>query len=360
MRRPRLKAPAFLPVAYYHCVSRVVNREFVFGEQEKDKLVEYMRLYERFGGLRVISYCIMSNHFHILVEVPQRPDAAALPNDAGLVAKVRSCLGDKPANELAWQLELHRKQENTSAAEELREKWFCRMWDVSAFMKVLKQRFSQWFNGRHARRGTLWEDRFRSVLVEGKGQALQAMAAYIDLNPVRAKTCDDPKDYRWCGYAEAVAGGKEAREAVGFLAGLNPHGGIKPEAAGNTRPTESLRRWRCHLYGIPESKARQEEETSKGEMAAVYRDRIPRDKALEVLARGGKLSQADYLRCKVRYFSDGAVIGGKAFVEEMFAAFRDRFGPKRKDGARPLRGLAGDSKEDRLFNFRQLRTGVFG
>jgi putative transposase len=126
------------------------------------------------------------------------------------------------------------------------------------------------------------------------------------------------------------------------------------------KPKEALRRWRCHLFGIPENESRQKDEASKGEMAAIYRDRIPREKALEVLARGGKLSQADYLRCKVRYFSDGAVIGGKAFVDEMFAAFRDRFGPKRKDGARPLRGLAGDSPDDRLFNLRQLRTGVFG
>lgn len=94
-------------------------------------------------------------------------------------------------------------------------------------------------------------------------------------------------------------------------------------------------------------------------LASIFRDRIPWEKALEVLKRGGKLSEADYLRCKVRYFSDGAVIGGKAFVEDMFAAFCDRFGPKRKDGARPLRGLAG-KPEDRLFNFRQLRTGVFG
>ena len=360
MRRPRLKAPAFLPVAYYHCVSRVVNREFVFGEEEKDKLVEYMRLYERFGGLRVISYCIMSNHFHILVEIPQRPDETDLPNDAGLVAHVRSCLGDKLANELGWQLELHRKQENTTAAEELRDKWFSRMWDISAFMKVLKQRFSQWFNGRHARRGTLWEDRYRSVLVEGKGQALRAMAAYIDLNPVRAKICDDPKDYRWCGYAEAVAGGKEAREAVAFLAAIHPHGGMKPAAAAAPSPKESLRRWRCHLFGIPENEARQKNEAAKGDMADVYRDRIPRERALEVLARGGKLSQADYLRCKVRYFSDGAVIGGKAFVDEMFAALRQRFGPKRKDGARPMRGLAGNAPDDRLFNLRQLRKGVFG
>jgi len=186
------------------------------------------------------------------------------------------------------------------------------------------------------------------------------MAAYIDLNPVRAKICDDPKDYRWCGYAEAVAGGKESREAIEFLAAIHPHGGMKPEAVVAPTPKEALRRWRCHLFGIPENEARQAAEVTKGDMATVYRDRIPREKALEVLARGGKLSEADYLRCKVRYFSDGAVIGGKAFVNEMFAAFRNRFGPKRQDGARPLRGLAGESADDRLFNFRQLRKGVFG
>ena len=273
----------------------------------------------------------------------------------------RYCLGDKLANGLEWELSHHRGQGNLEAAEALRESWFGRMWNVSTYMKVLKQRFSQWFNGRHSRRGTLWEDRYRSVLVEGRGQALRAMVAYIDLNPVRAKLCDDPKDYRWCGYAEAVAGGKEAREAVAFLAALNPHGGMKSERdTAAVKPKEALRRWRCHLFGIPENGSRQKGEASKGEMDAIYRDRIPREKALEVLARGGKLSQADYLRCKVRYFSDGAVIGGKAFVDEMFAAFRDRFGPKRKDGARPLRGLAGDSPDDRLFNLRQLRSGVFG
>lgn len=359
MRRPRLKAPASHPVAYYHCVSRVVNREFVLGESEKDKLVEYMRTYERLYGLRVISYCMMSNHFHILVEVPQRPAEADLPDDAALVAKVRDCLGDKIANGLEWELSHHREQENAEAAEALRERWFGRMWNVSTYMKVLKQRFSQWFNGRHSRRGTLWEDRYRSVLVEGAGLALRAMAAYIDLNPVRGKISDDPKDYRWCGYAEAVAGGKEARAAVTWLSGLDPHGGMRPEAAA-ARPKEALRRWRCHLFGIPESEARQSEESAKGEMAAVLRQRIPREKALEVLAKGGKLSQADYLRCKVRYFSDGAVLGGKNFVEDIFQACRERFGPKRKDGARLLRGLAGQSENDRLFNFRQLRKGVFG
>ncbi len=198
------------------------------------------------------------------------------------------------------------------------------------------------------------------MLVEGVGQALRAMAAYIDLNPVRAKICDDPKDYRWWGYAQAVAGDKEARAAVTWLTTLNPHGGMKPDAEA-VKPKEALRRWRCHLFGIPESEARQAEEAAKREgMTEVFRQQIPREKALEVLAKGGKLSEADYLRCKVRYFSDGAVLGGKNFVEGIFQACRGRFGPKRKDGARPLRGLAGDSPDDRLFNLRQLRKSVFG
>ncbi|MEZ5431159.1 MAG: hypothetical protein R3F31_08270 [Verrucomicrobiales bacterium] len=47
--------------------------------------------------------------------------------------------------------------------------------------------------------------------------ALLTMAAYIDLNPVRAGMVDDPKDYRWCGYAEAVAGGRRARRGLGTM-----------------------------------------------------------------------------------------------------------------------------------------------
>jgi len=78
-------------------------------------------------------------------------------------------------------------------------------------MKLLKQRFTQWYNGRTGRKGTLWEERFKSVLVEGIGQGLRAMAAYIDLNPVRAGLVTDPKDYRWSGYGEAMAGNKRAR-----------------------------------------------------------------------------------------------------------------------------------------------------
>ena len=101
------------------------------------------------------------------------------------------------------------------------------MWDVSVFMKLLKQRFTQWFNQQWGRKGTLWEERFKSVLVEGTGEVLATMAAYIDLNPVRAGIVKDPADYRWCGYDEATAGSRRAQR------------GLRAVMAGGERVTEA-------------------------------------------------------------------------------------------------------------------------
>ena len=360
MRRPRLKAAEGSQVAYYHCVSRVVGRAFLLGAEEKDQLIGFMRVYERLYGLRVVAYCVMSNHFHLLVEVPRRPDDADLPSEAALVAKVRDCLGDRLADGLEWELSHLRKIGAGEQAEALRQSWFARMWDISPYMKVLKQRFTQWFNGKHGRRGTLWEERYRSVLVQGEGAALRAMAAYIDLNPARAKICDDPKDYRWCGYAEAVAGGEPAVEALRWLAGVDPHGGRRTDETEPPAPEEALRRWRCFLFGVPDQASRQREESAKGDKAQVSRRRISRKKALQVLTEGGQLPKADYLRCKVRYFSDGWAIGDKGFVEGVFQASRDHFSPKRKQAAHPLRGLEPpDDKHERLHNLRQLQKRVF-
>jgi hypothetical protein len=65
------------------------------------------------------------------------------------------------------------------------------------------------------------------------------------------------------------------------------------------------------------------------------------------------------LRCRVRYFTDGAVIGSRAFVNEAFANARERFSKGRKDGARAMRGVAGAAKGV-LWSVRDLRLGVDG
>jgi hypothetical protein len=59
----------------------------------------------------------------------------------------------------------------------------------------------------------------------------------------------------------------------------------------------------------------------------------------------------------VRYFTDGAVIGSKNFVNEAFENARERFGPKRKDGARAMKGSGSDAKGV-LWSIRDFRVGV--
>jgi putative transposase len=93
------------------------------------------------------------------------------------------------------------------------------MQDLGEFMKGLLQRFTQWFSRAHTQTGTLWEDRFKSVIVED-GVAARTISAYIDLNPACAGMLKDPADYRWSSYGEAVGGGKKgngkrARECAG-------------------------------------------------------------------------------------------------------------------------------------------------
>jgi putative transposase len=56
-----------------HCISWVVDRRFVFDELEQDKFRVFMRMQENFSGCRILSYCLMSNHFHLLLEMPPMP-----------------------------------------------------------------------------------------------------------------------------------------------------------------------------------------------------------------------------------------------------------------------------------------------
>jgi putative transposase len=63
------------------------------------------------------------------------------------------------------------------------------------------------------------------------------------------------------------------------------------------------------------------------------------------------------LRCRIRYFTDGAVIGSRDFVDGVFESARHRFGPKRKDGARAMRGNARSAK-GLLWSMRDLQSQI--
>ena len=334
MRQPRLKAPPTYPVAFYHVISRVVDRQFHLQPSDREQFVKFMRQYERFCGLRVLTYCFLSNHFHILLEIPG-PSSTPPLSDPELLER---CAAIYPPERLR-QIQL--TLDSLSSQPELwaiyRQEFLCRMGDLSQFLKSLKQRFTQWFNGSRPqrRKGTLWEERFKSVLVEGTAQALSTLAAYIDLNPVRAGLVTDPKNYRWSGYG-AAAGGDEL--AIQALETLLPPG------------SKQLSWYRRLLYAEG-----MEEGIADG--SSVVRRGIPAEDAKRVWDSGGELSLADALACRIRYFADGAVLGSRQFANEIFELYRSRFGVKRQDGARPLRRIS-TTHLGGLFTLRNLRVRV--
>jgi hypothetical protein len=241
-----------------------------------------------------------------------------------------------------------------SAVRAVHARFTYRMHDLSQFMKGFMQRYTQWHNGARGRKGRLWEDRFKSVIVES-GVAARTIAAYIDLNPVRAGMVADPAEYRWSSYGEAVGGGnrgngKKARE--GLVRACMSHQGAGFEA----EKWQELSRIYRRAMGLALGRRNGKAEVDK----AMVKSGLNTAEALEGKDNGTvlpDLGMAAMLWHRVRYFTDGAVIGSREFVNAAFAAARDRFGPNRKDGARALRGGASAAKGV-LWSARGLRLGV--
>ncbi len=212
MRKIRIRVDEVDSV--YHCMSRTVNGERLLGPEHRKVFRKMLVEAAEFSGVRVITYCLMENHFHVLVRVCAGDD----PSDEELVRRYRVLYPTTSAYQPMSGDRLEEILEQGGAeAERVRSVLLARMGDVSEFMKTLKQRYSIWFNNQHGRYGPLWSDRFKSVLVEGDAYSLKTVAAYIDLNPVRAGMVADPKDYPFCGYGRACAGGRFEREGIGSL-----------------------------------------------------------------------------------------------------------------------------------------------
>jgi putative transposase len=306
MRMARLKASQDQS-AVYHCISRVVGGQFLLDDLGKEKLAEILFKLSAFCGIEIITYCLMSNHVHLLLRVPSRKD---LP-DGELLQRLEGFYGKKG---VLTALARSGIESRGKIDPILRQSLLERMGDVSAFMKEFKQRFSRWYNRHSGRFGTLWAERFKSVLVEDSPGAVRTVAAYIDLNPVRAGLVQDPKDYRFCGYARALAGNKALR--TGLMSCLKP---------GNW--AEAAAEYRMSLFVTAGSSGRSDKVA------------LDRETILAELKRGGKLSVGQILRVRVRHMTDGLVLGSKEFVNEVFTQHREKFGAQRKDGARKIRGV---------------------
>ncbi|GAB5562387.1 MAG: hypothetical protein SynsKO_40340 [Synoicihabitans sp.] len=331
MRQARIKVDAAKGQAVYHVMSRTVNGERLLDDVAKEVLRKQLWQIADYCGLEIITYAIMSNHFHVLVRVPQKPAIT----DIELIRRYR-VLYPKPTKYQSAQLDVIQSQlkSNHPEAQPWRDRQLAMMGDLSPFMKLVKQRFSVWYNRSHQRFGTLWAERFKSVLVEAKSGVMRTMAAYIDLNPVRAGIVNDPKDYRFCGYAEAVAGHKLARVGIVQL--------IEGGRAHRWNWTQSA--YRETLFG-------------KGSAPTERGAHIDAAAMQQVIKSKGQLPLHQVLRCRVRYFSDGAVLGGHAFVQKHLGTYQKLTGARSRTAPRPVPQVTdwGD-----LSTLRGLRRNPFG
>jgi len=322
----------------------------------------FLRMYENFSGCQVLSYCVMSNHFHVLLEVPQM--AVGGLSDEVLLQRLGGLYSEGVVAGVAAELAAARKSAvgaddgvGDSRAEAIHARFTYRMHDLSEFMKGLLIRFTRWFNRTHGRTGTLWEERFKSVIVES-GVAARTMAAYIDLNPVRAGMVKDPADFRWSSYGEAVGGGakgngKKAR--AGLVRAYCCDQGVSFEVEKWPEVSRQYRRLMGLSLGHNAGRADVARVGNRVAQTTLNTAEMLESKDNETVLKD--LGLAKMLHCRVRYFTDGAVIGSKEFVNEAFERARERFSAKRKDGARAMRG-SGCGAKGLLWSARDLRVGV--
>jgi hypothetical protein len=203
------------------------------------------------------------------------------------------------------------------------------------------------------------------VIVED-GVAAKTMSAYIDLNPVRAGMVENPEEYRWSSYGEAIGGGAKGngrKARAGLVRALRAHKGVAADAAF-WKDDVALEYRKILLAGAGERVEERVEQS--GTMKRITKRRgltkeqldTEKQRLLEAEEkRMGEIPFGRMLRCRVRYFTDGVVIGSRDFVNAAFEAARERFGPKRKDGARKLRG-SGKPAAGLLWSVRDLRVEI--
>ena len=166
------------PGAYYHIINRGNAGENIFNSiRDREKFLEYLeKAVERFSII-VHTYCLMTTHYHLLIETPQ-------PN-------------------------------------------------LSTAIQWLNVSYAAYYNKKRRRSGHLFQGRFKSVLVDAD-EYLKHLSRYIHLNPVRANIVTNPAEFPWSSYPAFI----EKIKAPGWLETgwlLATFGRKKKEAINNYR-----------------------------------------------------------------------------------------------------------------------------
>ena len=224
MRHARIK-PAKEPT-WHHCYNRIAGfaGDLPFGDTEKQAFVSILKRLATFYTVRVVSYTLMGNHFHIILQTPVEK-----PTEADAASRYEV---------------FHDGKRKITPGTPVCAEWTERMRDVSWFMRHFQQLCTNWYKGilGGGRRGPLWTGRFKNSILE-PGAALLSCWAYVENNPVRAGIVHDAADYEFSSYGQWSQTGSHpfAENIAAFLAPALPG-----PLACHSAPA-ALKRLRGHL-----------------------------------------------------------------------------------------------------------------
>jgi len=283
--------------AYFHLYNRVCGPigDLPFEDVDKEKAILMLQDLSNFFMIEVISACIMSNHIHILTHVEGKP-----PSLEEATKRYNAYYGSRRASL------------DPSINPEGCEKVARQMVDISEFMRRFQQQFTLYFNKVHKRRGALWAGRFKSTILEGSREALWNGVKYVELNPVRAGIVDDPAGYRFCTWGRFCGSGKHP-----FHANFCKHmRAVAEQHSGEMLSDEQvIAEFRGELARIRAWESNQDDTLDKD-------GRSKAEVAAETARTKGDSMPVRFLR-RTRYWTDGAIIGSKAFVQEVACQFED-------------------------------------
>jgi putative transposase len=286
--------------AIYHVMSRTALDGFPLGDIEKDFMIDLIKRYSCLYFVEILGFCVMGNHFHILVKM--------LPEYK---------LSDEEIEKRFVEIYGDERVFTDGLIPSLREK----LSSLSEFIREIKVGFARYYNRRHNRRGYFWGDRFKSVIVE-KGETLINCLTYIDLNPLRAGLVERPEEYRWNSLGYHV----QTNNRNNFL---STDFGLKEFNVKSKK--ERVRRYRRYVY---EAGALNQPEKGNA--------KVIEDKVLEKERRREfELSKSDRFRYRTRYFMDSGIIGSKEFVAANYRRFKNLFNSKHAKKPKPIKGLDG-------------------
>ena len=178
---------------FYHVYNRTNNKELLFCE-DHDRLyfLERIQIYLS-PYVDIFAYCLLGNHFHILIQVKSVKDIATVienVNDRERTIAQKTFLELNPY---------------VRPVEKIMESQFLRFFTS----------YSMYFNARYQRQGNLFTRRFKRILVEDDSYLLR-LVYYIHANPVKHGLVNDFRTYQWSSYHSILSKDPSSlqREAV--------------------------------------------------------------------------------------------------------------------------------------------------